>query len=291
MTGLDPQLGGLTGNGGPTQTHLPAQSSPALDKGNADALDTDQRQSPFARVIDRPIPTPGDGTDIGSVEVPPAPPRNEPGRPVTPSSAPAVCGRRAISLVRADRRGKKVKLTGLVGAALYGKTVTIQTDPKGARASAFTKTATVKASSTGSFTRHGAHRTRPTTPRSATAPRPAHLAGPEAAAVADLEVGEVGQGHDHGHGHGQEVGAGQAQPGQDPPAGVRSLPHGRLRQPDSNGSYTITFKATEIRGVSLYRAEGRVLRKAGSNTYVTQYARAIAIKTASRTALSGRPGP
>ena len=68
--------------------------------------------------------------------------------PVRPSATPTICGRRAISLVRADVRGKKVKLTGLVGSALYGKKVTIQTDPKGARNSKFTKTGTVTASKT-----------------------------------------------------------------------------------------------------------------------------------------------
>ena len=73
--------------------------------------------------------------------------------PVRPSATPTICGRRAISLVRADVKGNKVKLTGLVGAALYGKKVTIQTDPKGARNSKFTKTGTVTASkTTGSFT-------------------------------------------------------------------------------------------------------------------------------------------
>ena len=107
-----------------------------------------------ARAAPHPGPPAGqraDGTDIGAVEIPGETPVT-PSRPVTPSSTPTICGRRAISLVRADIKGKKVKLTGLVGSKFYGKTVTIQTDPKGAKNSAFTKTGTVKASSTGSFT-------------------------------------------------------------------------------------------------------------------------------------------
>ena len=73
--------------------------------------------------------------------------------PLRPSATPTICGRRAISLVRADVRGRRIKLTGLVGAALYGKRVTIQTDPNGARSSRFTRTTTVRASSSGQL--HG----------------------------------------------------------------------------------------------------------------------------------------
>ena len=290
VTGQDPQLGGLTGNGGPTETHLPAQSSPALDKGsNPDALDTDQRQSPHPRLIDRAFPNAlgGDGTDIGSVEVPPEPPVSvsEPNRPLTPSSTPTVCGRRSISLVRADRRGSKVKLTGLVGAALYGKTVTIQTDPKGAKASAFTRSATVKASKTGAFT--------------ATVPAPDKddyatvryraKAGSSTSPALKLPQSLTSKSIKSARGTITVTGkVKKSVLGKRNRVKIRRLVCGRYRtvgsaRPDAEGVYKITFKATEIRGVSLYRAEGRVLRKPGSNTYVTQYARAIAIKTTSQT--------
>jgi len=63
----DPQLGGLAGNGGPTQTQLPSATSPALDAGNNPlSLPTDQRGSP--RTVDLSGPNAGDGTDIGAVE-------------------------------------------------------------------------------------------------------------------------------------------------------------------------------------------------------------------------------
>ena len=74
----DPQLGALADNGGPTLTHLPANTSPVIDKGNASSgLTTDQRGQP--RTADATPANAGDGTDIGSVELPagsgpPAPP-------------------------------------------------------------------------------------------------------------------------------------------------------------------------------------------------------------------------
>lgn len=68
ILGSDPALGALANNGGPTQTHLPSDSSPAIDKGVANGLATDQRGLP--RTVDRPVENgAGDGTDIGSVEL------------------------------------------------------------------------------------------------------------------------------------------------------------------------------------------------------------------------------
>lgn len=59
ITGVDPQLGPLADNGGPTLTHLPADTSPVVDAGLT-ALTTDQRGE------SRPS---GSAPDIGSVEV------------------------------------------------------------------------------------------------------------------------------------------------------------------------------------------------------------------------------
>jgi hypothetical protein len=70
LIGVDPQLGGLASNGGPTQTQLPAASSPVIDKGNA-LLTSDQRG--VLRPIDFPaIPNAADGSDIGAVELQPS---------------------------------------------------------------------------------------------------------------------------------------------------------------------------------------------------------------------------
>jgi len=76
---IDPILGPLANNGGPTFTHALLQGSPAIDQGKRDAipslvLDVDQRSRP--RPIDFSSVTNasgGDGSDIGSFEaIPPA---------------------------------------------------------------------------------------------------------------------------------------------------------------------------------------------------------------------------
>lgn len=56
---LDPHLGPLQDNGGPTWTHMPLPGSPAIDHGAAHDFNTDQRG--YARVV-------GAAADIGSVE-------------------------------------------------------------------------------------------------------------------------------------------------------------------------------------------------------------------------------
>jgi len=68
--GQNPQLGPLQNNGGATKTQLPADTSPAINKGSAFGLTTDQRGGP------RPLGFPGisnaaggDGSDIGALEV------------------------------------------------------------------------------------------------------------------------------------------------------------------------------------------------------------------------------
>jgi hypothetical protein len=80
----DPQLGPLANNGGPTQTQLPANSSPVINKGSAFGLTTDQRS------LTRPVAFPGvanstaagaDGSDIGAVELQLPPPAT----PTTPT--------------------------------------------------------------------------------------------------------------------------------------------------------------------------------------------------------------
>lgn len=57
--GVDPQLGPLQGNGGPTWTMKPADGSPVIDAGGACAQPTDQRG------VARPL---GSACDIGAVE-------------------------------------------------------------------------------------------------------------------------------------------------------------------------------------------------------------------------------
>src|SRR5262249_50874775 len=72
---LDPLLGPLQDNGGPTFTHALLTGSPAIDKGKNltnPLATTDQRGTGFVRTFDDPAimnATGGDGTDIGAVEV------------------------------------------------------------------------------------------------------------------------------------------------------------------------------------------------------------------------------
>ncbi len=69
-----PQLGGLVDNGGPTPTHRPNENGPGHDKGRnfgVPPFATDQRGN--TRTVDwaavANAPPPGDGTDIGAVEL------------------------------------------------------------------------------------------------------------------------------------------------------------------------------------------------------------------------------
>ena len=69
IIGVDAQLDALGPHGGPTETHLPAGSSPAIDKGSASGLTLDQpglaRTQDFGTVANA---AGGDGTDIGAIE-------------------------------------------------------------------------------------------------------------------------------------------------------------------------------------------------------------------------------
>jgi hypothetical protein len=69
--GVDPKLGPLTMNGGPTPTMVPLPSSPVLDQGKSFGLTTDQRGLPRPVVLPTisTVPAGGDHSDIGAVEV------------------------------------------------------------------------------------------------------------------------------------------------------------------------------------------------------------------------------
>ena len=66
---LDPRLGDLRDNGGPTDTHALRPRSPALDKGNAFGFDKDQRGEQRPKDRHKNNAPGGDGYDIGAFEV------------------------------------------------------------------------------------------------------------------------------------------------------------------------------------------------------------------------------
>jgi hypothetical protein len=92
QTGIDPLLGTLQDNGGPTLTHALLANSPAIDAGHSSGLNTDQRGMP--RPVDfsfRANATGGDGADIGAFEVqtlPPPTPTPTPSPTPTPTATP-----------------------------------------------------------------------------------------------------------------------------------------------------------------------------------------------------------
>jgi hypothetical protein len=118
----DPLLQALANNGGPTQTMLPAEGSPALDAGSAFGLTTDQRG--LCRPFDLPaVSNFGDATDIGAVEVasqpcpgPPPPPASFGSDTlVTLSLAARRLGRKGVVPVRVRNRNS-FAVSGRLGA-------------------------------------------------------------------------------------------------------------------------------------------------------------------------------
>jgi hypothetical protein len=68
LSGVDPMLGPLADNGGPTKTHALLAGSPAIDKGNSFSATTDQRGLPRpSNFVD--IVNAADGSDIGAFEL------------------------------------------------------------------------------------------------------------------------------------------------------------------------------------------------------------------------------
>jgi hypothetical protein len=111
--GVDPKLGGLQDNGGPTETMAPLCGSPAIDTGSAFSLPDDQRGlTRPVELADYPNSTAAgaDGSDIGAVELQTspgtvcAPPSPTP----TPTPTPAgPTGQRTAALATCKKKHKK----------------------------------------------------------------------------------------------------------------------------------------------------------------------------------------
>ncbi|HEY2717580.1 MAG TPA: right-handed parallel beta-helix repeat-containing protein [Solirubrobacterales bacterium] len=69
QSGVDPRLGPLAGNGGPTQTMALLNGSPAIDRGSAAVGETSDQRG-LRRPVDIPsVPNVADGADVGAFEV------------------------------------------------------------------------------------------------------------------------------------------------------------------------------------------------------------------------------
>ena len=111
---VDPKLGPLADNGGPTLTQAPLTGSKAIDAGISGGLTTDQRG--LARPSDLPgvtNATGSDGSDIGAVELQ---------APVVPPDT-AVAGATISAKGKQKQKGKKIvlKLKGGASEAVTGK--------------------------------------------------------------------------------------------------------------------------------------------------------------------------
>jgi hypothetical protein len=187
-----------------------------------------------------------------------------------------LCGRRNISLVRADLRGGQVALSGLVAARFAGRRVGLfVNDGLG-----WKKIKSVKSKRSGQF-------------KARVAGPPPHLfnrvryqariGGSESAelklpqSLASTSVRKRGQ---------NIVVRGKVKRsllGKRNRVIVRRLVCGRYlkvgeARPDRRGNYVVRFKAPRLGTAALYRAETRVLDRPGSRRYVKQYARAIGIR-------------
>jgi hypothetical protein len=123
LSPVDPKLGGLGDNGGPTFTHALLPGSPAIDKGvNISSSPTDQRG--FPRPSDDPNimnPIPGDGSDIGSYEL--QIPSPTPTPTATPSPTPGLVGN--VSTRLPVGTGDNVLIEGFIVQGPAGSTKTI----------------------------------------------------------------------------------------------------------------------------------------------------------------------
>jgi hypothetical protein len=190
-----------------------------------------------------------------------------------------LCGRRTISLVRADLRGGKVRLSGLVSAKVAGERVTILANYGRAKGSAFTRRATVKPNASGQFSATLApppkrlfakarFQARVGGSRSASLKLPQSLAsGSIRKSGADIVLtGKVDRGV----------------LGKRNPVVIQRIVCGRYRtvgsaKPGRSGRFVVRFKAPALATAALYRAQGRVLARPGSKRYVRQFARAVGI--------------
>jgi hypothetical protein len=190
-----------------------------------------------------------------------------------------LCGERVISLVRADARGRRVVLSGLVAASVAGQKVQLSVRFLGGRGKA-QKLGSVTPGADGRFqarvkgpsrklSKFARYRAQVGNARSVELKLPQSLASSSLRAVGGmLELrGQVDR---------KLLGKRNA-------VVVKRILCGKYTtvgqaKPNRRGAYVVRFPAPATTGgAALYRAESRVLARPGSKRYVKQFARAIGI--------------
>jgi hypothetical protein len=186
-----------------------------------------------------------------------------------------LCGRRDISLIRADRKGGRVTLSGVVASRLIASKVTLTVTYGGKTR----KLATVKPASDGQFkakVKGPPRRQRSKARYRATAggKRSVALKLPQSLASTSVKVSG-----------GQVTLRGQVTRsllGKRKPITIRRLVCGKLTKTattraNKRGAYVARFKAPPLATAALYRAESQVLKRPRSKRYARQFARAIVV--------------
>lgn len=192
-----------------------------------------------------------------------------------------LCGRRQISLVRADAKGPEVVLSGLVAQRLAGRAVQIFANygARKARGARLARLATVKAGSDGQFTARVA---RPPTRLFNTSRFEARVGKSRSAALKLPQSLASSSVRKAGHEIEVRGAVKRSLLGKRNVVVVKRLVCGHYQtvgqvKPAKSGAYAVRFAAPRLATAALYRAQARVLAKPHAKRYVQQFARAIGI--------------
>lgn len=290
-------------------------ASPTIDKGSDELFNAEGGERPFTDYEGDLRPTDGDGdghtVDMGADEspafvAPPPPPPHvaqcsdgadndgdgaidsaDPGCLAGPTDnnegdeTPGdlvLCGQRKISLVRADVKGSKVVLSGIVATSLAGQKVNLWVRYLGKRG---------KPQKLGSVTQGagGQFEARVKKPAKSLFNLARYSAQVGNAKSVELKLPQSLASTSLKH-----VGAtlelrGQVDRtvlGKRNPVVIKRILCGKYSvvgqaKPNKKGAYVVRFPAPQAQGSALYRAETKVLARPGSKRYVKQFARAIGI--------------
>ena len=289
--------------------------SPTIDKGSDALFESEGGERPDTDYEGDPRPTDGDGdghtVDMGADESPavaqppvtPPPPQcsdgadndadgaidsADPGCLAGPTDNNEgdetqrdliLCGQRTLSLVRADVRGSKVVLSGLVAASLAGQKVNLSVRYLGGKAKA-QKLGSVTPGADGQFQARvkkpsrklfavARYRAQVGRAKSVELKLPQSLASSSLKRVAGGRLEVRGQ-------------VDRTVLGKRNPVVIKRILCGKYTtvgqaKPNKKGVYAVRFPAPPSQGSALYRAETKVLARPGSKRYVKQFARAIGI--------------